>query len=229
MAFYAMGDLHFSGTPPTKPMDIFHPQWKDHRDKILASWQENITDEDTVFLVGDISWAIKLDEAMEDLGALCALPGRKIMIRGNHDYWWTSKQKMAKATNHGIEFLQADSILLPDAIVAGTRGYLCPGDSMYRAEQDDVIYRREVLRMEMALEKMKDSPLPKIMLLHYPPFNDRLDRSDFTDLLDKYKVDLCIYGHLHTFDKPLPKKWNHTNLHLVSSNYLDFQFKKIEF
>ena len=231
MAYFAMGDLHLSGNPPKKPMDVFGSHWENHHLKILANWQETITEKDTVFLVGDFSWAMRLNEAKEDLDSIIALPGRKILIRGNHDYWWSSQNKMKTLTENKLIFLQANAIALDNCLVGGSRGYMCPGDQNYNAEKDDSIYRRELLRVEMALEEMTKLPQtgPKILLLHYPPFNEKHEASGFTDLLEKYDVDHCIYGHLHSFSENnvLPTKWKNTQLHLVSSNFLDFKFKKI--
>lgn len=231
MAYFAMGDLHLSGNPPKKPMDVFGSHWENHNLKILDDWQKTITANDTVFLVGDFSWAMRLKEAKEDLDSIIALPGRKILIRGNHDYWWGSQNKMKTFTNNQLTFLQANAIALEDCLVGGSRGYVCPGDQNYNPEKDDAIYRRELIRVEMALEEMSKLPQtgPKILLLHYPPFNEKHEASGFTDLLEKYNVDYCIYGHLHSFpeNNPLPTHWKNTQLHLVSSNYLNFKFKKI--
>lgn len=229
MAYYAIGDMHLSGSPPKKPMDVFNEHWKDHHLKIFANWNETITDKDTVFLVGDFSWAMRLSEAKEDLDAIRLLPGRKILIRGNHDYWWSSKSKMNNFTNNELTFLQGDAIQLTDCLVGGSRGYMCPGDSNYTPEKDDAIYRRELLRVESTLESMQNMPqdLPRILLLHYPPYNDKHEATGFTDLLEKYKVDHCIYGHLHSFPEQLPTNWGKTQLHLVSCNYLDFTLKKV--
>lgn len=230
MAYFAMGDLHFSGNPPKKPMDIFNENWKDHQAKIINSWRSNITEKDTVFLLGDISWAINLDEALEDLNLIASMPGQKIMIRGNHDFWWVSKNKMCKATDNKINFMQAQAMELEDCVVGGTRGYLCPGDSQYSPTNDDNIYRRETIRLELALEEMtKVQDKTKIVLLHYPPLNEVNQETAFTELLQKYEVDHCLFGHLHTFSDLdwLPPNIGKTKLHLVSSNYLDFKFKKI--
>lgn len=231
MAYYAMGDLHFSGNPPKKPMNIFNPHWSNHCEKIITYWKETVTDEDTVFLVGDISWAMRLDEAQEDLNTIMALPGKKIMVRGNHDYWWSSKRKLQQATDGKITFLQAEALDLGDCAVGGTRGYLCPGDANYKPKTDESVYKRELLRAEMALEELKKiNKKPTIFLMHYPPFNDRQESSGFTELLEKYDVDYCIFGHLHTFDNDnwIPQNWSKTKLHLVSSNFLDFKVKRID-
>lgn len=236
MSYYAMGDLHFSGTPKKKPMDIFSPTWHDHDIQIITHWKEEITENDTVFLVGDFSWAMRLQEAEEDFKQILTLPGKKVMIRGNHDYWWTSKKKMSEFTKHQITFLQGDAILFDDCVVGGTRGYLCPGDTLFKKESDMPIYERELLRTRAALDHMvflrskaQKEHLPLILLLHYPPCNEKASPSGFTNLLEEYEVDHCVFGHLHHFPEgfTMPSTWNTTQLHLVSSNYIQFHCKKI--
>ena len=277
MKVFAIGDLHLSGNPPTKPMDIFGPHWDNHWARIKEHWANNVTDDDIVFLVGDISWALRLDEAACDLQEIASMPGKKYMIRGNHDYWWSSSNKMRNLMGDAITFLQghgtAELIQTKEGprIIAfgGTRAYLCPGDSHFSPETDQSIYERELMRTEAALQEMDaavqtllekltaeakvnttvsnmadtlDSdktylsaidihniPVVKLLLLHYPPFNESNAPSGFTDLMEQYKVDTCIFGHLHdqiSF-KRIPKEFGTTKLELVSADYLGFTLKKI--
>ena len=277
MKVFAIGDLHLSGNPPTKPMDIFGPHWNDHWARIKEHWANNVTDDDIVFLVGDMSWALRLDEAACDLQEIASMPGKKYMIRGNHDYWWASANKMRNLMGDAITFLQghgtAELIQTEEGprIIAfgGTRAYLCPGDSHFSPETDQSIYERELMRTEAALQEMDaavqtllekltaeakvnttvsnmadtlDSdktylsaidihniPVVKLLLLHYPPFNESNAPSGFTDLMEQYKVDTCIFGHLHdqiSF-KRIPKEFGSTKLELVSADYLDFTLKQI--
>ena len=269
MKVFAIGDLHLSGNPPTKPMDIFGPHWDNHWSRIKEDWNARITDEDIVFLVGDMSWALRLDEAACDLQEIASMPGKKYMIRGNHDYWWASANKMRNLMGDAITFLQghgtAQLIQTEEGprIIAfgGTRAYLCPGDSHFTPETDQSIYNRELIRTEAALQEMdkavktliesfkseanvdttdsdKNNPLTididkipvtKILLLHYPPFNESNTPSGFTDLMETYNVDMCIFGHLHdqiSF-KRIPKEFGSTKLELVSADYLDFRLKEI--
>ncbi len=280
MKVFAIGDLHLSGNPPTKPMDIFGPHWNDHWTRIKEHWNTNVSDEDIVFLVGDMSWALRLEEAACDLQEIASLPGKKYMIRGNHDYWWASANKMHNLMGDAITFIQghgtAELIQTEEGprLIAfgGTRAYLCPGDSHFSLETDQSIYEREVMRTEAALQEMdkaihnmleelkeetkvtdmtcskkaysstSDSittsnliidigtiPVTKLLLLHYPPFNESNAPSGFTDLLEQYKVDICIFGHLHdqiSFNR-IPKEFSMTKLELVSADYLDFKLKQI--
>ena len=254
MKVFAIGDLHLSGNPPTKPMDIFGPHWNDHWARIKEHWNANVSDEDIVFLVGDMSWALRLNEAACDLQEIASLPGKKYMIRGNHDYWWASANKMHNLMGDAITFIQghgtAEVIQTEEGprIIAfgGTRAYLCPGDSHFSPETDQSIYDRELMRTEAALQEMdkataylsstsdlsidiENIPVTKLLLLHYPPFNESNAPSGFTDLLEQYKVDICIFGHLHdqiSFNR-IPKEFSTTKLELVSADYLDFKLKQI--
>lgn len=239
MKVFAIGDLHFSGLPPTKPMEIFGAHWENHRDKLCKAWQEQVQDEDLVFVVGDTSWAMRLDVAVEDLRTIAQLPGSIYLIRGNHDYWWSSLSKMNKAMNGELHFLQGHGTAIDHIAFGGTRGYLCPNDTAYEAEHDESIYARELLRTEAALKEMdaalekngfKDSEeAVRILLLHYPPFNDKNEASGFTDLLEAYHVDHCIFGHLHdkaSFQR-IPDRFGDTELHLVSADFMNFTIKEI--
>ena len=277
MKVFAIGDLHLSGNPPTKPMDIFGPHWDNHWARIKEDWTARVTDEDIVFLVGDMSWALRLDEAACDLQEIASMPGQKYMIRGNHDYWWASANKMRNLMGDAITFLQghgtAQLIQTEEGprIIAlgGTRAYLCPGDSHFTPETDQSIYDRELMRTEAALQEMDKAvdilreeitaeakvditnlnkadttdsnktylsaididnlPVTKILLLHYPPFNESNTPSGFTVLMEKYNVDMCIFGHLHDQNsfKRIPKEFGTTKLELVSADYLDFTLKQI--
>ena len=254
MKVFAIGDLHLSGNPPTKPMDIFGPHWNDHWARIKEHWNANVTNEDIIFLVGDMSWALRLEEAACDLQEIASLPGKKYMIRGNHDYWWASANKMHNLMGDAITFIQghgtAEVIQTEEGprIIAfgGTRAYLCPGDSNFSPETDQSIYDRELMRTEAALQEMdkataylsstsdsirdiENIPVTKLLLLHYPPFNESNAPSGFTDLMEQYKVDICIFGHLHdqiSFNR-IPKEFGTTKLELVSADYLDFKLKQI--
>lgn len=277
MKVFAIGDLHLSGNPPTKPMDIFGPHWDNHWSRIKEDWVSRVTDDDIVFLVGDMSWALRLDEAACDLQEIASMAGKKYMIRGNHDYWWSSANKMRNLMGNAITFLQghgtAELIQTEEGprIIAfgGTRAYLCPGDSHFTPETDQSIYDRELMRTEAALLEMNKAvdilreeitaeakvnttnlnksdttdsnktylstididniPVTKILLLHYPPFNESNAPSGFTDLMEQYKVDTCIFGHLHDQNsfKRIPKEFGTTKLELVSADYLDFTLKQI--
>lgn len=197
MHIYAIGDLHLSGEPPTKPMEIFGTHWQGHKDKIKQHWLETVTPDDTVIICGDISWAMSLEEAAQDLNWLAALPGRKLLLRGNHDYWWTSLAKMHKRYGESFEFLQNGCIMAGDIAVCGTRGWILPSAENF-SEEDAKIYKREGIRLELSLQAAaKQAPRAIITALHYPPLFARTEHTLFTNLMHQYGVNYCVYGHIH--------------------------------
>ncbi len=198
MHIYAIGDLHLSGQPPVKPMELFGEQWRGHWEKITANWQEQVKTEDAVLLCGDLSWAINLRDAAGDLERIAALPGRKVLLRGNHDYWWSSLAKMQSLYGGRFDFLQNTCIDLGGAWVGGTRGWLLPSAEGF-TEEDAKIYAREGIRLELSLAAAKRrGEQPLIAALHYPPLYDENDENIFTQLLEKYGVACCIFGHIHS-------------------------------
>lgn len=237
MKVFAIGDLHLSGQPPTKPMTIFGPHWDHHWERIQAHWREHIELDDLVFLVGDISWAMRLSDAQVDLDAISALPGKKFMIRGNHDYWWTSLQKMNALMEGRITFLQGRGLYHNSIAFGGTKGYIYPQDPFFKEADDRHIYERELMRTKSALDAMEtaitesgDDPsqVTRILLLHYPPTLEN-HTNGFTDLLEQYHVDHCVFGHLHdkTSFQKVPSHWGQTQLHLVSADAANFMMKEI--
>ena len=202
MHIYAIGDLHLSGEPASKPMEIFGEHWAGHKDKIKEHWLRAVKEEDYVILTGDLSWAMHLEEAKVDLDWIAALPGHKLLVRGNHDYWWTSVTKMRKLYGEAFIFLQNDCVALelPDGrkvAVCGTRGWLLPSAEKF-TDEDNKIYLREGVRMELGLkEAAKKAPDLVIQALHYPPLFNAEEHTVFTDLLESFAVDYCVYGHIH--------------------------------
>ena len=209
MQIFAISDLHYSGIPPIKPMEIFNPMWEDHRAKIRSSWLDQVSPEDVVLIGGDTSWALKMHDAQADLDELVDLPGQKILIRGNHDYWWQTQAKMTKIYESRLTFLQAGAILLPDGTgIGGTRGWKIPGDPHFR-EEDVPILARELLRIEMALKELQALPAKRrILFLHFPPVWRNEVSTDISRLLARYPIELCLYGHLHgeTINEVAPTK-----------------------
>lgn len=195
---FAIGDLHLPGGQD-KPMDVFGAAWRDHPRKIRAAWLEMVSDDDVVLVPGDISWAMTLAEAKEDLEFLGSLPGRIIMIRGNHDYWWSGIGKVRRALPPNVHAVQNDHVpLTPEWAVCGTRGWVVPGGSGWDEEKDAPIYAREQIRLRMSLESaVKAGAERLIVMLHFPPVNERHEPSAFTRLLEEFPVVHCVYGHLH--------------------------------
>ncbi len=228
MALYAIGDLHLSFSTD-KPMDIFGPQWNRHYEKIEKNWKMYISEEDTILIPGDISWAMHLSDARKDLDWIGKLPGRKILLRGNHDYWWTSLRKMHLAYPEHI-FVQNNHSSYGEYAICGTRGWVCPNDSV-ADEHDNKIYQRELGRFEMSLESAKKKGWKRIIaMLHYPPTNEKYEPSGFTELIKKYGVEIVLYGHLHninSYSAGIKGVKDGTSYELVSSDYIDFKPKLI--
>ena len=193
MAVFAISDLHLPAR--VKPMDVFGEHWKNHFDRIRADWRARVLPGDLVLLPGDLSWAMRLEEAREDLASIAELPGQKLLLRGNHDYWWSSIGRVRRALPEGTWALQNDSVLIGGRLYAGSRGWTIPAGD---AEPEDVrIYERERLRLEMSLKsaRAKDADAPITAMMHYPPLTDEL--TGFSDILEAYGVTDCVYGHLH--------------------------------
>jgi len=228
MGIFAISDLHLSKVNP-KPMEIFGGNWSCHWDKIRYDWLEKVQDNDVVLIAGDISWALTIDEALPDLLDISKLPGRKVLIRGNHDYWWESPAKIRKAVPEGIEIIQNDFVDGGSFNICGTRGWMLPGDDRFKGS-DDKVYKRELIRLELSLSKASQASLkPIIVMIHYPPFNEKGEPSKFVDIMKKYNVKTCIYGHLHGegLKKVTEGIYDDIQYIMVSCDYLDFKVRKI--
>ena len=200
MKIFAISDLHLclSGA---KPMDVFGSCWENYLEIIKNDWNSKVEEEDYVLMAGDMSWALKLEEASHDLKYLNSLKGNKIIIRGNHDYWWKSISALRKELPKSIIPLQNDAFKIGNYIIAGTRGWTIPERNKQLSEEDEKIFKRELIRLELSLQfanNLKTSDKDVIIaMIHYPPFNSCFDDSDFTKLLEKYNVKKVVYGHLH--------------------------------
>jgi len=221
MGIFAIADLHLSFAS-NKPMDVFGLNWADHAEQIRENWLQQIKEDDLVLIPGDISWALHLKEADEDLKWLSALPGIKVILRGNHDYWWVTLRKMSQAYPE-LHFLQNNAFVYGDYVICGTRGWLCPGDQGFNEEQDQKIYERELIRLRLSLDEAKDTGKRIIAMIHYPPFTAKQETSGFTELFQEYAVETVLYGHVHNqFDSIFEGIRNGIEYRLVSSDYLKF-------
>lgn len=227
MSLYAISDLHLSFNVD-KPMDIFGDKWALHERKIESNWNRLITDEDTVLIAGDISWGMKESESKDDLNWINNLPGRKIISKGNHDYWWGSISKLNSSYDK-IKFIQNNFYTYKDYAICGTRGWICPGSDKF-TEKDKKIYDRELIRLELSLsEALKNGYEKFIVMIHYPPVNEKFQKSGFLEIFEKYKVKKVIYGHLHgmTEDKLASELNGNIEYIMTSCDYLNFCPKKI--
>ncbi len=200
MSIYAISDLHLARSVD-KPMDVFGARWSNYMERLEEEWRQTVSDGDHVLVPGDISWATYLDQAYEDFRLIDSLPGRKIISKGNHDYWWTTLSKLEQFIRKKgfgtISFMHNNSFRLENSVVCGTRGWKTPGDDDFSAE-DRKIYLRELQRLELSLAKAeRRAGETLIAAIHFPIFNSKGVFSEFLDIMLKYGVDLCIYGHLH--------------------------------
>ncbi len=203
MKVYSISDLHLSVNNP-KPMDIFGPTWEGYLDKIFAQWKEIVSEDDLVLLAGDFSWAMKLEDAVSDFALLKDLPGKKIIIRGNHDYWWKSISAVREILPGGFYAVQNDAMKFGDYIVCGTRLWNLPDKNKTMTPENEKIYKRELLRLEMTLQnavKLKAADEKIICMLHYPPYTFKEEDNEVTALLEKYGVYKVVYGHIHAYCK----------------------------
>jgi hypothetical protein len=209
MSIYVIGDLHLS-FQTDKPMDIFGQEWKDHESILKENWQKTVKKEDTVFMVGDLSWAMYLDEADKDFEYLNGLNGRKILLKGNHDYWWETITKLNKYIKDkgytDIEFMHNNSFNVEGINFCGTKGY---DDT----EADDKIINREMQRFKLSYESIKDKSLCTYALFHYPP------EKEILYMMKEFGIDKCIFGHLHGLK---PGSYEREGCLLVSADYVSF-------
>lgn len=197
MKIFSISDLHLS-TVANKPMDIFGGNWEGYFEKIKSSWNKKVGDDDIVLISGDISWGMKLEEAVPDLNAIGELKGIKVLIKGNHDYWWQSISALRKILPPKMYCVQNDAVKIGEYIFCGSRGWTVP-EVDFLSEQDKKIFNREALRLELALKtakSMQTNGEKIIVMVHYPPFNS-LCRNGYTDIFEKYGVVACVYGHIH--------------------------------
>lgn len=228
MALYAISDLHLA-LETDKPMDIFGEEWLNHDEKIKNNWIAKINNDDTVLIAGDISWSINIEGGKRDLEWIYELPGRKIIVKGNHDYWWTSIKKLNNMYEN-IFFIQNNFCVYEDYAVCGTRGWINKDMESF-SEHDEKIYNREIIRLRLSLDAAIKAGYKKIIvMMHYPPFNDKYDDNEFTEVMEEYSVEKVIYGHMHG---PILKKIkgcivkNDVQYILTSCDYLNFDPMKL--
>lgn len=223
MALYAIGDTHLS-LSCNKPMDVFGGNWENYVDKLLEGFSV-VEPEDTVVLCGDLSWGMSLEQAEADFAFLEQLPGRKLLMKGNHDYWWTTAAKMNRFFEEkgfrSFSLLHNNCHFYGDVALCGTRGWF------FEEHGDPKVFNRELIRLETSLKAAGEKE--KICFLHYPPRYQGYICQEIVDLLEKYQVTACYYGHLHGGSHRLAMegKFNSVEYHLVAADYLDFRPKKI--
>ena len=230
MKLFAIADLHLPGGDE-KPMDVFGAHWEGHFRRISEDWRSRVSPEDAVLIPGDISWAMQLEDAAPDLRAIGELPGRKILIKGNHDYWWSSLTRVQALMPEGMTALQHSALDLGPWVVCGTRGWMIPTEGEPLSPEDEKIYVREQARLEMALQaavKLAEGR-PVVAMLHYPPLLQGCMESGFTAILERYGVTAAVYGHLHGsgIRAGFSGSCRGVEYHLTSCDSLDFRLKEI--
>lgn len=229
MSIYAISDLHLSFNT-NKPMDIFG--WNDYEEKISQDWRTNVKEEDLVLLPGDFSWEMKLENTYKDFQFINNLPGKKLLLKGNHDLWWTTLKRMREFLNekefNNIDFIYNNSYEFENYIIAGTRGWNLVSENI----DDKKIKDRELLRLENSIidgiqKYGEDKPI--IVCMHYPPLLKDLKNNEFTKILEKYNVKYCLYGHLHgkSHINVFDGIYNNVNYKMVSCDYTGFKLIKI--
>ena len=227
MALYAMGDLHLS-LNSDKSMDIFGDDWHDYVNRIREGFAP-LCDDDVTVLCGDLSWGMSLEESLLDFQFINALPGKKILLKGNHDYWWNTASKMKRFfAENGLdtmEILHNNCLFYGDIALCGTRGWFYELDN--QGTHDEKVLLREVGRLETSLKAAGERE--KLCFLHYPPIYQGYQCPEMLELLDKYEVERCYYGHLHgyTHRRAFEGMRGKTEYALIAADYVAFQPVKI--
>lgn len=234
MAIFVIGDLHLSFNNP-KPMDIFGENWAGHEEKVRSNWIENVKEDDLVILPGDFSWETYLVDTKQDFDYLNNLPGQKLLLKGNHDYWWTTVTNMKNFLNENnytnIDFLYNNSYEFENKIICGTRGW-----SIIDENADEKLINRELIRLEISLQdgiNKYGTDKELIVFMHYPPITKAKIVSEeemkFVELMKKYNVKRCYYGHLHgaSISDAVEGNIEGIEFKLVSADGLDFKLLKI--
>ncbi len=225
---YAIGDLHLSLSVPNKAMDVFGSHWKDHANRIREAWQDIVKDDDLVLIPGDISWAMYLNDAIADLDMIASLNGTKLLLRGNHDYWWQSVTQVRNVLKNKTYALQNDVFRFGDLFVCGTRGWTVPQSSHFKENADRKLYERELIRLDLSLKALP-SGVESIGMLHYPPFSENGEKSAFAERFEAAGVKNVVYGHLHgaSHRYAFNGACDGVMYHFVSADHLNFIPKKI--
>ena len=226
---YAIGDLHLSHAVPDKAMDIFGAHWANHSERLQNAWSDRVHEDDLVLIPGDISWAMYLSEAAADLAFLGDLPGTKLLLRGNHDFWWSSVTKVRQALPKSVFALQNDTFRFGPVEIAGTRGWTVPESAGFKESDDRKLFEREKLRLKLSLDRLSPDTLHLVML-HYPPFGENGAPSEFIPLLESYNIHTVVYAHLHgakAHAAAFTGTYHGTAYHLVASDALHFVPKEI--
>ncbi len=218
MTIWALSDPHLAFGVPSKTMEAFGPAWKDYADQIAMNWKRLVSPEDLVLIPGDISWAMRLDAALVDLRWIDALPGTKVILKGNHDYWWSSSSKLAQVMPPSIRWVQNNALVWNEVAIGGSRLWdtpeyqfgahitfqenplarkKSPQELSQEKEEEEKIFIRELERLKLSLSQLDPKAKIRIALTHYPPIGADLHPSRASQILEQFQIDYCVFGHLH--------------------------------
>ena len=228
---FAIGDLHLPGGDD-KPMNVFGDHWEHHFERVSEDWRARVSGDDIVLIPGDISWAMQLEHALPDLRAIGELPGRKVLLKGNHEYWWSSITRVRAALPEGMSALQYDALDLGELVVCGTRGWTLPTRETPLKQDDRRLFDRELLRLRASLDaavRLAGGSKPIVVMTHYPPLYETEKETEVTALLEQYPVHTVVYGHLHggAIRLGFNGEWHGIRYRLTSCDALDFRLAEI--
>lgn len=229
MSLYTIADLHLCFSDPAKTMSIF-AGWENYQERIEENWRNTVSDGDTVVIAGDVSWGMSLQQATADFRFINELPGKKIIIKGNHDYWWVTMKKMedhlAAERFDTIKILHNNHYAYENYAICGTRGWVnMPGET-----QDEKVLRREVQRLETSIKSAISANLKPIVFMHYPPIFATNFNYDILEILYRYNIKECYYGHIHgrsAHELCVKNTYDGINFHLISGDYIQFKPEKV--
>ena len=244
MRIFAIADLHLCFGTPKKSMELFGPAWANYAERIKDNWQKKIEDQDLVLIPGDLSWAMKMQEALVDLQWIDQLPGVKVIVRGNHDYWWQSSAKLKENLPPSIHAVHNDVFNYQGVSIAGSRlwnsseynfseyiDYKINPNAKEKIETDDEkVFRKELLRLKLSLDQLDQKAAIKICLTHFPPIGTALEQSKARLMMEQANVNFSVFGHLHNLkSKNLFGEKNNINYILCSADYIDFDPVEIKY
>jgi len=245
MTIWAIADLHLSFSTPDKSMDVFGPEWKNYAHKIETHWKRCVHPDDLVLIAGDISWASKFEQALVDLDWIDQLPGQKVILKGNHDYWWPTSKRLDEELPKSIAYIHNNAFTWNDTTIGGARLWdtpefnfdafidVKPNPKEKKGEDalpdTEKIFSRELIRLKLSLDKLDPNAARRICLTHYPPLSADLQDSQVSKILEEYRITHCIFGHLHSL-KPNVQMFGSKNgieYLMTAADYIDFKPVKV--
>lgn len=232
MSIFALADLHLALSNPEKSMDVFGSGWEGYIPKIRDNWMNTVTTSDTVLIPGDISWATYIAKAEEDFRFISDLPGRKLLSRGNHDYWWTTMKKMEEFFEqkgfNNLQFIRTNVVEVEGCLISGTRGWMIESRDSIEGSDNRKIYEREKLRIGMCIDKLNEADpthnKKHLLMIHYPPVTSNMEFTEFAHMMAEGGIDICVYGHLHgkAHKKAFEGDFEGTEFVCASADYTGF-------